>query len=90
MLEGTLDLSATGLHSIAIFDPPPITENRNIANMNIKTATGNIIFFLIVIILCPCRLDIKKRGNRSSSVPLSEALALPDTVEQTTLEPTPI
>ena len=60
MLEGTLDLSATGLHSIAIFDPPPITENRNIANMNIKTATGNIIFFLIVIILCPCRLDIKK------------------------------
>ena len=31
-----------------------------------------------------------KRGNRSSSVPPSEAFALPDTVEQTTLEPTPI
>ena len=31
-----------------------------------------------------------KRGNRSPSVPPSEAFALPDTVEQTTLEPTPI
>ena len=31
-----------------------------------------------------------KRGNRPPSVPLSEAFALPDTVEQTTLEPTPI
>lgn len=30
--------------------------------------------------------NIKKRGNRLSSVPLIEAFALPDTVEQTTLE----
>jgi len=34
--------------------------------------------------------NIKKRGNRLSSVPLSEAFALPYPVEQTTLEPTPI
>ena len=34
--------------------------------------------------------NIKKRGNRLSSVPLIEAFALPDTAEQTTLEPTPI
>lgn len=34
--------------------------------------------------------SIKKRGNCLSSVPLIEAFALPDTAEQTTLEPTPI
>lgn len=31
----------------------------------------------------------KKRGNRLLPVPRTEAFALPDTVEQTTLEPTP-
>lgn len=32
--------------------------------------------------------QIKKRGNCLSSVPRSEALALPTPIEQTTLEPT--
>lgn len=34
-------------------------------------------------------MDIKKAWNRLLPVPLIEAFALPDTVEQTTLEPTP-
>jgi len=35
-------------------------------------------------------MNIKKRGIVLLSVPLSEALALPIVVEQTTSEPTPI
>ena len=35
-------------------------------------------------------LDTKKAWNRLLSIPHTEALALPNSVEQTTLEPTPI
>jgi hypothetical protein len=36
------------------------------------------------------RVILQKRGNHLLSVPLLEAFALPNPVEQTTLEPTPI
>ena len=48
-----------------------------------------IIFMPFIIYLCQWGLRHKKRGNRLLPVPRTEAFALPDTVEQTTLEPTP-
>ena len=48
---------------------------------------------LISVHLCPIKSsdkDIKKAWIVLLSVPRTEALALPNSVEQTTLEPTPI
>ena len=51
--------------------------------------TFNIVKFLLIYRYLQNTYWFK-RGNRSLPVPPSEAFALPDTVEQTTLEPTPI
>lgn len=46
-----------------------------------------IVYLIIRVISCIFRF---KRGNCLLPVPRSEALALPNPIEQTTLEPTPI
>lgn len=63
-----------------------LKKNNGNFMVSIHGVPVNVLLIISVVYL----IFRFKRGNCLSSVPLSEAFALPDTVEQTTLEPTPI